>query len=38
MLIAEKKTNHPFIAIDTKLSGGQPVVRGSRIIVMDIAV
>ena len=35
---AEKKTNHPYIAIDSKLSGGQPVVRGSRIKVMDIAV
>jgi uncharacterized protein (DUF433 family) len=38
MPVAEKKTNHPFIALDPKLAGGQPVVRGSRITVMDIAV
>jgi uncharacterized protein (DUF433 family) len=38
MPVAEKKTNHPFISIDSKISGGQPVVRGSRIKVMDIAV
>lgn len=38
MPVAAKKTNHPYIAIDPKLSGGQPVVRGSRIKVMDIAV
>ncbi len=38
MPVAEKKTKHPFISIDPKLSGGQPVVRGSRIKVMDIAV
>lgn len=38
MPVAEKKTNHPYIAIDPKLSGGRPVVRGSRIKVMDIAV
>jgi len=38
MPIAEKKTNHPFISIDPKLSRGQPVVRGTRIKVMDVAV
>src|SRR5271169_5033440 len=38
MPVAEKRTNHPFIAIDPKLSGGQPIVRGSRIKVMDIAI
>jgi len=38
MPVVEKKTNHPFIALDPKLAGGQPVVRGSRITVMDIAV
>jgi uncharacterized protein (DUF433 family) len=38
MPVAEKKTNHPCISIDTKISGGQPVIRGSRIKVMDIAV
>ncbi len=38
MPVAEKKTNHPYIAIDPRLSGGQPVIRGTRIKVMDIAV
>ncbi len=38
MPVAEKKTNHPYITIDPKLSGGQPVIRGTRIKVMDIAV
>lgn len=39
MPVAEKKkTNHPYIAIDPKLSGGQPAVRGTRITVLDIAV
>ena len=38
MPVAEKKTNHPFISIDPKLAGGQPVIRGTRIKVMDIAV
>ncbi len=38
MPVAEKKTNHPYIAIDPKLSGGRPVIRGTRITVMDIAV
>ena len=34
----DKKTKHPYVAIDSKLSGGQPIVRGSRIKVLDIAV
>jgi uncharacterized protein (DUF433 family) len=38
MPVAEKKTNHPFVTIDPKLSGGQPVVRGTRIKVMEIAI
>jgi len=38
MPVAEKKTNHPYISIDPKLSGGKPVVRGTRITVMDIVV
>ncbi len=38
MPVVEKKTNHPYISIDPKLSGGQPVIRGTRIKVMDIAV
>lgn len=38
MPVAEKKTNHPYISIDPKLSGGQPAVRGTRIKVMDVAI
>ncbi len=38
MPVVEKKTNHPFISLDPKIAGGQPVVSGTRIKVMDIAV
>lgn len=38
MPVAEKKTNHPYISIEPKLSGGQPVVRGTRIKVMAVAI
>jgi len=38
MPVVEKKTNHPYIAIDLKLSGGQPVIRGTRIKIIDIAI
>ncbi len=38
MPVAEKKTNHPFISLDPKIAGGQPVIRGTRIKVMDIAI
>ena len=26
MPVAEKKTNHPYISIDPRLSGGQPAI------------
>ncbi len=38
MTVAERKTKHPYIAIDPKVSGGQPVISGTRIKVMDIAI
>ena len=38
MPVAEKKTKHPYISIDPKISGGQPVISGTRIKVMDIAI
>lgn len=38
MPVAEKKTNHPYVTIDPKIAGGQPVIRGTRITVMDIAI
>ncbi|MFZ2196438.1 MAG: DUF433 domain-containing protein [Thermodesulfovibrionales bacterium] len=38
MPVVEKKTKHPYISIDPKISGGQPVISGTRIKVMDIAI
>ena len=38
MPVAEKKTKHPFVSIDPRIAGGQPVIRGTRIKVMDIAI
>ncbi len=35
MSVAEKKTGHPYISINPRISGGQPVVSGARIKVMD---
>ena len=37
MPVAEKKTKHPYISIDPRIAGGQPVIRGTRMKVMDIA-
>jgi uncharacterized protein (DUF433 family) len=38
MPVAERKTKHPYISIDPKIAGGQPVIRGTRMKVMDIAI
>mgnify|MGYP003393360989 FL=1 len=38
MTVAVKKTKHPYISIDPKISGGQPVVSGACMKVMDIAI
>ena len=38
MPVAERKTKHPFVSIDPKISGGQPVISGTRIKVTDIAI
>ena len=38
MPVAQKKTGHPYISIDQKISGGQPVISDTRIKVMDIAI
>lgn len=38
MPIAVRKTKHPYISIDPKISGGAPVIIGTRIKVMDIAI
>jgi uncharacterized protein (DUF433 family) len=37
MPVAERKTKHPYIAINMRISGGQPVISGTRIKVLDIA-
>lgn len=37
MPVVERKTKHPYISIDPKISGGQPVISGTRIKVLDIA-
>jgi len=37
MPVAEKKTKHPYVSIDPRIAGGQPVIRGTRMKVMDIA-
>lgn len=38
MTVAVKRTKHPYISIDPKISGGQPVISGTRMKVMDIAI
>jgi uncharacterized protein (DUF433 family) len=38
MAVAERKTKHPYISINPKISGGQPVISGTRIKVMDISI
>lgn len=38
MPVAERKTKHPYISIDPKIAGGQPVISGTRIKVMDIVI
>lgn len=37
MAVAEEKTGHPYISIDRKIPEGQPVIKGTRIKVLDIA-
>ncbi|MBM4141530.1 MAG: DUF433 domain-containing protein [Nitrospira sp.] len=38
MPVVEKRTKHPCISINPKISGGQPVISGTRIKVIDIAI
>ncbi|MBI4710278.1 MAG: DUF433 domain-containing protein [Nitrospirae bacterium] len=38
MAVAERKIRHPYVSIHPKIAGGQPVISGTRITVMDIAV
>jgi len=32
------KTKHPYISMDSRISRGQPVIKGTRIKVMDIVI
>lgn len=38
MPVIEKKTGHPYISIYPRISGGQPVIKGTRTKVLDIAI
>jgi len=38
MAVTISKTKHPYISINHKISSGQPVIKGTRIKVMDIAI
>ncbi len=38
MSVAERKIKHPYVSRSPKISGGQPVINGTRIKVMDIAI
>lgn len=38
MPVIERKTKHPYISIHPKIVGGQPVISGTRIKVIDIAI
>jgi uncharacterized protein (DUF433 family) len=31
------KINHPYIEIDKRICGGSPVIKGTRVRVVDIA-
>jgi len=33
-----KPSKHPYISIDPKISGGSPIISGTRIRVIDIAI
>ena len=37
MSIIGEKAKHPFISLNKKVSGGQPVIKGTRIKVLDIS-
>ena len=32
-----KKTSHPYIEINTKIASGEPIIKGTRTKVLDIA-
>lgn len=38
MPVAEKRTMHPYISTDSRISGGESIIKGTRIKVIDIAI
>jgi len=38
MLTLAKQVKHPYIAIDKRIRGGEPIISGTGIRVLDIAV
>lgn len=38
MPIIVEKTKHPYISTNKRVSGGQPVIKGTRIKVLDICI
>ena len=34
----QTKTEHPYVAINAKICGGSPVVTGTRVRIVDIAI
>jgi uncharacterized protein (DUF433 family) len=37
-MIMQTRTEHPYVAVNPKICGGSPVVAGTRVRVVDIAV
>jgi uncharacterized protein (DUF433 family) len=38
MPVAEKRTMHPYISTDSRISEGEYIIKGTRIKVIDIAI
>ena len=38
MLNLQTKTEHPYVAVNRKICGGSPVVAGTRVRIVDIAI
>lgn len=36
--VSPKRTRHPYISIDPKISRGSPVIAGTRVRVIDVAI
>lgn len=38
LIMAKPETVHPYITVDQRISGGSPVIEGTRIRVLDVAI